>query len=221
MLKAKKSEWFERIFGVYNRNLLRRRFGAFHFRGSESLLPDTRPTVVIANHTSWWDGLVCFELFKFVGADGYVFMEEKSLRRYGLFRRLGAFSIDRDHPRSALESFDYAGDLAKQKADRTFLIFPQGKIVPDARRPIGFESGIVRLIEVMLPCRVVPLALAYKFRGGFKPEIFASAGEPITFSQTDGVRPVAHDLAARLERLIDSQERSIADDGFEPCINLI
>lgn len=221
MLKAKKSEWFECVFRAYNRNLLRRRFGALHFRGGANLRPDPRPTIVVANHTSWWDGLVCFEIFKSVGADGYVFMEEKNLRRYAVFRRLGAFSIDRGHPRSAFESFEYAAELAREKSDRSFLIFPQGKIVPDTLRPIAFESGIRRVIDRLLPCRVVPLALAYKFRGEFKPVIFATAGATVPFARHDVTESVVRDLAANLGDLIDSQECTIANDDLEDYINLI
>ncbi len=221
MLKAKKSVWFERVFGVYNRNLLKRRFENLYFAGAENLRPDVRPTIVVANHTSWWDGLVCFEIFKFVGADGFVFMEEKHLRRYSLFRRLGAFSIDRDHPRSAIESFDYAAQLASEKPDRTFLIFPQGKIVPDGLRPIVFESGIERVIDRLLPCRVVPLALAYKHRGEFKPEIFASAGVPMLFSDREDAKSVAANLATNLESLIADQERRISQNDPTDDVELI
>lgn len=221
MLKAKKSGWFERIFALYNRNLMHRRFEALHFRGAEHLRPVDRPTIVVANHTSWWDGLVCFELFKYVGADGFVFMEEKHLRRYRLFRRLGAFSIDRDHPRSALESFGYAAELAEEKPDRTFLIFPQGKIVPDTLRPIVFETGIERVIDRLLPCRVVPLALAYKFRGEFKPEIFASAGTPLPFAKSGNSKSTSAALAATLESGILELESTIADGDLQGFKNLL
>jgi 1-acyl-sn-glycerol-3-phosphate acyltransferase len=204
MLKATKSAWFESIFRLYNRNLLRRRFASLRIRNLQALSAQELPTIVIANHTSWWDGLVCFEILKRARADAYVLMEEKNLRKYPLFRRLGAIPIDRDNPRRALETLTETANFLREDPGKSLLVFPQGKIESTHARPIEFESGVVKLIERTLPCRVVPLALSYEFRDEFKPEIFANAGE-IFFAAESAPRASAPDLSVILEQSLDAQ----------------
>jgi 1-acyl-sn-glycerol-3-phosphate acyltransferase len=208
MLKATKSAWIERVFAIYNRNLLKRRFHSLRARGLEHLRAADGPTIVLANHSSWWDGLVAFEIFRRAGTDAFVLMDEANLRKYPFFRRLGAFSIDRSNPKKALESFAYAAELAADKRTRSFLIFPQGRIVP-ATCPIVFEAGVVRLLERLTPCRVVTLALAYSFGSEFKPEIFAGAGRARQFLAPPG-KSVLADLETDLENELDEIRRSVA-----------
>lgn len=206
MLTARKSRWFDTVFRAYNRNLLRRRFDALWARDIESLAPADVPKIVFANHSSWWDGLVCYELMRRAGADLFVMMEEKNLRRYPLFRLLGAFSVDRGNARSALESIDYAAALLAGSPSRALLIFPQGKIEPADRRPITFESGIRKIADRVPECRLVPLALSYSFGREFKPDIFARAGEPFPPGTLS-----ASAMAAGLEALLEEQRFAVAD----------
>ncbi len=219
MLTAKKSAWFDAVFRVYNRNLLARKFSALHCRNLQVLASNELPVIVYANHSSWWDGLVCHEIFKRAGSDMFVMMEEKHLRRYPLVRRLGAFSVDRENARAAFGSIVYAARLLKEKPGRSVLMFPQGKILPSRARPISFESGIGRLVERVVPCRVVPLALSYEFRDGFKPEIFARIGEAGPGFDPPEDQPDA--LARRLSSELDAQERFLADGSDDGYVNIL
>ncbi|MBK8811461.1 MAG: lysophospholipid acyltransferase family protein [Acidobacteria bacterium] len=220
MLTAKKSAWFETVFRLYNRNLLRRRFSSLRVRNLQSLADNELPTIVYANHSSWWDGLVCYELFKRADSDMFVMMEQENLRRYPLFRKLGAFSVDRNNARSALASIEYAAKVAKQKPRRAILIFPQGKILHSRSRPFEFESGIVRLVERLVPCRVVPLALSYEFGREFKPEIFATVGEGLVAGP--GEIPISlAGLATQLTNELDGIEMALNNDQFDNFTDLL
>lgn len=205
MLTARKSRWFEAVFGVYNRNLLRRRFSSLRVLDLDTLSPNDSPTIVFANHSSWWDGLVCWEMIRQAGADPFVMMEEKNLRRYPLFRRLGAFSVDRGNARSALASIGYAADLLTDSPERALLVFPQGRIEPAGRRPIVFESGIARIAKRVPGCRLVPVALNYEFTGEFKPEIFVRCGEAFPAGAIS-----VPEMSVRLEELLARQQSDIA-----------
>src|SRR5215210_7489129 len=101
MLEANKSLWFEKIFGVYNRNLFKRRFNSLQVSGLNLLKEkeDKTPLIIYANHSSWWDGLVAFQISFQCGLDSYIMMEEKHLKKLRLFRKLGAFSIVRENAR--------------------------------------------------------------------------------------------------------------------------
>lgn len=177
MLEAKKSVWFEKVFAVYNRNLLKRRFHSFNISDLKSL-SENKPQIIYANHSSWWDGLIAFEISKLSKADSFVMMEEKHLRKLFLFRKLGAFSVVRENPRLAIESINYAVKLLKENPKRTVWIFPQGEILPNDVRPLNFYRGLARIVEKIGECSIVPCAMRFEFLGEFKPEIFVKIGEP-------------------------------------------
>ncbi|HUF04033.1 MAG TPA: lysophospholipid acyltransferase family protein [Aridibacter sp.] len=222
MLKAAKSKWFESLFAVYNTNLLRRRFHSFRFRGLEHLAdprPPEFPLIIYANHTSWWDGLAAFQISRAAGLDAFVMMEERHLRRFFLFRKLGAFSVVREDPRSAYRSLEYGAGLLKEEPARSLWLFPQGEIVPAASRPLCIYPGIAKLVELAGDCRVLPLVFSYKFEGEFEPSIYARAGVP----QAVGAEaiPSVGEFEERMVVLLDELEGDIvAKDlgGYEELI---
>lgn len=212
MLKAAKSKWFERIFAVYNRNLLRRRFHSFRVRGLAGLANGSpaEPLIICANHSSWWDGLAAFELSRAAGLDAYVMMEEKQLKDLSLFRKLGAFSVVREDARRAYGSVKYAAGLLKADPGRTLWIFPQGEIAPYGRRPLGFYHGISKVIELAGPCRVACAAMRYEFFGDHKPEIAVKIGAASKAS-AEG-RAAVKSLTAGLESSLQDEMDRLQDD---------
>jgi 1-acyl-sn-glycerol-3-phosphate acyltransferase len=174
MLEANKSIWFEKIFAVYNRNLLNRRFNSLQVSGLKLLQnkKEKEPLIIYANHSSWWDGLVAFQISHHTGLDSYIMMEEKQLKKLPLFRKLGAFSIIRENGREALKSINYATQLLRQDTARTLWIFPQGEIMPNDFRPFRFYNGLARIILSLEKCSVCSLAIRYEFLSEYKPDIF-------------------------------------------------
>ena len=173
MLKANKSRWFEKAFVVYNRNLLRRRFNSLMIDGLDHLTENKNaPVVICANHSSWWDGLVAFQISHHTKSDSFIMMEEKQLKNLPLFRKLGAFSVVREKPREASKSINYAAGLLREKSNKTLWIFPQGEIMPNDLRPLKFYNGLSRIIQKAENSKVINLAMRYEFLGNFRPEIF-------------------------------------------------
>ncbi len=187
MLEAKKSAICEKIFAVYNKNLLRRKFHALNVRGLENLQHLSVPCVVYANHSSWWDGLAAFQIWHFLKLDSFIMMEEKQLKNLKFFRRLGAFSIVRESSREAFESVEYAVKILEKDSRKTLWIFPQGEILPNDTRPFHFFNGLSHIVKKVNTCAVVPIAFRYEFLGNFKPDIFVNIGEPIIFSDENRV----------------------------------
>lgn len=183
MLEAKKNKWFEKIFAVYNRNLLNRRFDSLRVSGLKSLREIKReyPLVIYANHSSWWDGLVAFQISKTAGLDSFIMMEEKHLKKLFLFRRLGAFSVTRESPFKAVKSINYAVNLLKENSKRALWIFPQGEILPNDVRPLKFFTGLSKIILQAEYCYMQAIAMRYEFTGAYKPEIFVKINKPVLF----------------------------------------
>lgn len=210
MLKANKSGWFEWLFAFYNRNLLKRRFHSLNITNLNELR-EQKPQIIYLNHSSWWDGLIAFELSQIIKADSFVMMEEKHLKKLFLFRRLGAFSVVREDPRQAIQSIDYAVKLLRENPSRTVWIFPQGEILPNDRRPFHFYRGLARIVEKVGGCIVIPCAIRYEFLGDFKPEIFVKIGQAEHYSADGDFKP--KNLTSNFERQmtenLDSLKRNV------------
>lgn len=225
MLEAKKSYWFERVFAVYNRNLIKRRFVAFNVSNLNALKQTKRefPLIIYANHSSWWDGLTAFQISREARLDSLVMMEEKQLKRFFLFRLLGAFSVDRENPREALKSCVYAARLLKNNPNLTIWIFPQGEILPNDRRPIGFYNGFSKIISKTDGCQVIPIAIRYEFLGEFKPEIFVKIGEP-EFIKTGGQFDIKRQtklFAENLTRVLDELKSDVLNKNLSGYRNIV
>jgi 1-acyl-sn-glycerol-3-phosphate acyltransferase len=218
MLEAKKSKWFEKIFAVYNRNLFKRRFQALRVEGFENI--KYFPLIIYCNHSSWWDGLVAFEISKKVKLDSFVMMEEKQLKNLSLFRRLGAFSVIRENPREAVKSINYAADLLKEKKNRAVWIFPQGKILPNDLRPIEFYNGISRIAEKAKNSYFLPIAMRFEFLGDWKPEALIKIGKAEPFNSYNS-KEFSKELAENLTILLDDLKKDIIENRLENYQNLL
>ena len=216
MLEAKKSVWFERIFSIYNRHLLKRRFHSLQVSGSAFLKNKDRqlPLIIYANHSSWWDGLVLWEIIRSLDFEFYVMMELKQLRKLFLFRRLGAFSVVRENPRQAVKSINYAAELLRNDSNRSVIIFPQGEILPNDVRPLRFFNGLARIIEKTRRCSAVPVALRFEVAGHFKPEIYLKIGAPDVFEFdknfiAKNAKNLTESLEIRLTETLDEVNRDV------------
>ncbi len=224
MITARKSAWFQKLFSLYNRNLLWRRFDGVRARGLSQLKARRRdaPLVIYCNHSSSWDGLLAFHVSHMCGLDSYAMMEEKHLRKYPFHRRLGAFSVVREDPRAALGSIDYAARLLRDK-DRVLWIFPQGETAPNDVRPLKLYSGLARIIERTLVADAVPIAMRYEFLDGFRPEAFMRVGAPQRIVVGNPFQPKAltNEFASRLTQTLDDLCGDIAARNFAGYEELI
>lgn len=226
MLEARKSRWFEEIFAVYNRNLFRRRFHSLKVSGLENLEKKSQnntPFLLYANHSSWWDGLVAFEISRTMRSDSFIMMEEKQLKKLFLFRRLGAFSVVRENPREAVKSINYAANLLKEKPNRTLWIFPQGEIFPNDRRPLKFFHGVSRIVEKVGQVFAVPVALRFEFLGEFKPEIFVQIGEPelIEVDKNFDAKDSTKSFEQRLTETLDALKSDVLAEAFDDYVKIV
>ncbi|NBB77360.1 MAG: hypothetical protein GVY02_08275, partial [Bacteroidetes bacterium] len=107
-IPAKETPWFIFIFDLYVRNLFWRRFKNVWV--DINYEPDSRSrSLYYLNHTSWWDGLIPLLLNqKIFKQKARAMMEDKQMIEHGLFKRVGAFSVNLENPRSAVRSLRYA-----------------------------------------------------------------------------------------------------------------
>lgn len=200
MIEAKKSRLFERGFALYLFPLMRRSFS--HFLGYDIRQIPRQPAIFIANHSSWWDGLLFFFLNRTVWKhDIHMMMHEKNLEKYKFFRNLGAFSIDKQNPKDIIRSLQYAEELLRQ--GKSVVLFPQGDEFHQEIRPLAFHSGIGYMLEKQPKVPVIPITFYYSFRHDQKPEVWIHQGPSLFIEEIPGSS--RKEKSAYLQQYLTSQ----------------
>lgn len=176
MIPAKKNKYFDFVFTIYLKRLLKSSFDKVYWHSKIDI--PASPVLFIANHSSWWDGLLFHHLSRTViKHDLYMMMHESGLKQYPFFRRLGAFSVNRTHPKDILRSLQYAEQLLQD--GETVCLFPQGDEFHIEKRPLQFQTGATYLVERHPEIAIVPLSFYYSFGHNKKPEVWIQAGRPL------------------------------------------
>jgi 1-acyl-sn-glycerol-3-phosphate acyltransferase len=189
-----------------------RRYAAKHLhavRVSKPGHPPTRPTgpaVVVLNHPSWWDPLVCFVLSElFPGRNHWAPIDAAGLRQYRFLARIGMFGVETGTARGAVVFLRTArAVLAEPTA--TLWITAQGRFADVRERPTRIRSGVGHLAAGLGRGVILPLALEYPFWDQRTAEALARFGEPIDVAAYPGrsARDWTNELAVVLERTQDA-----------------
>lgn len=202
----------------YARWLTRSHLANVWVRGLEQLthLPPDQPVILTPNHSCWWDGILAFVINDVgLGRDFYIMMEDRQLRRYQFFAWAGAFSIRRQHLRSAGQTLRYVEELLSSPG-RSLWLFPQGVMVPEGRRPLAFESGVGHLAKRISDVRIIPVTMTYLIRSNPRPEAFISLGRPLVFEQEQlDAQGFTHLLEQQVQEQLDSLKHELTQCPLE------
>ena len=166
------------------------------------------PVVVYCNHPAWWDAAVIILLAGrlYPEREGRAPFDGKTLPRYRIFERLGAFAVDLDSPRGAAQFLGAARTILEDPR-RMIWITAQGRFSDVRARPLGLRPGVARLPEIAPGALFVPLALEYAFWEERGAEAFAAFGRGTTGAELAALpRPerlarMEGELTALLDRL--------------------
>lgn len=173
------------------------------------------PVLYLANHSSWWDGLIIFLLTeKASELDHYMMMEEKQLKQYAFFRKLGAFPVQKKNLKSVKQALMTAKE--NMQAGGAVWLFPQGKIMHQDMRPLELEGGASFLVRQFEQVVVKPVTLHYTFNQFQKPTVSAVFGEDTLVCGGElRSKVVTHLLRDLLETQLNAhQAQVIADPDF-------
>ena len=182
----------------------------------ERLHPD-RPLLVVANHASWWDAFLLREVRTLLRprAPIYTLMSEGELARRPFLRRLGAIGIEPGSAGSVLRAIRTLRRRVEARPDSVILFFPQGRIWPTHRRPLGFQRGVETFARQLRPLTVLPVALHLEPLTAAAPTAFLSAGPAI---DCDGWVPSPRWLEARVEEALDGILHHLAAHGEDAAV---
>lgn len=139
--KNKLIYWF---FSFYIARSIKKDFCAFQFNGVETN-PD-QAILLLANHSSWWDGFLLFRLNQLLFKRKFhIMVSEENYHKAAFLKYLGAFSVKKGS-KDMLETLNYAGELLKDK-NNLVVIFPQGKLYSSHVTQVDFERGLLRLVQ--------------------------------------------------------------------------
>ncbi len=177
-IPAKESKFVIWFFYQYTRFMLKRRFRNVIIHQQYFPKPGSQ-TMYFSNHNYWWDGLIPLyvnnKLFK---QQARALMEDKQMKQYPFFSRIGAFSIDLDNPKSSIKSLRYGLDSLK-RPNSCLFIYPEGKITSVSGDAPVFKDGLAWLVQKSTDVDVVPIALYIDYSQSNKPDLYISIGNSL------------------------------------------
>jgi len=197
-------------FGSHARSKLRGQFGKISLT-KNSQLPKFEPGVPIlalCNHASWWDAMLAMYLSRYVLKKKYYgVMAEEELRRYGIFRLVGVYSVARGSAREAKTFLEYTERLLKNQSAILWL-YPQGDIISAEQTDLVFKSGFVHVASRLGRVHLLKMTASYDFWNESKPELVIDLLPLETVSGLHGASAlaelrarVASEMSLSLERL--------------------
>lgn len=209
-----------RGFELFFRPWLRRRI-RLRVAGLPPALPRDIPLLLVANHTSWWDPFLLRELHRSLrpGSPLYTLMLEAELERRPFFRRIGVIGIDPASPASVRGALRTLERRLRSRPDATVTYFPQGRIWPTTRRPLGFRRGIEVLARRLPGALVLPVAIHVEPLAGVAPVAFLHAMPAWRTDEAFQIALVESAVARGLDRITTHLARfgENAADAWPPA----
>ena len=167
-------------FSTVFRPWMKRRFSTVSVTTPRAQVFRDVPLMLAANHVSWWDGFLLIELQRLLrpGAPFHTIMLESELRQHPFLRRIGAIGIDPQSPSTVLAAIRELTQRVEERPDSVIFFFPQGRIWPSFRRPLGFKRGIEVFCQA-IDSVVIPVAIHIEPLNRIAPHAFVHAGEPL------------------------------------------
>ena len=181
-IPAKESPIFIKIFRLYTKLLFKWRFKKVWLKQEYEPCSECK-TVYYLNHHSWWDGLIPLMLNEYrFRQQARAIMEDKQMKTYALFQKIGAFSINREDPRSAISSLRYAVE-SFERNNASLFIYPEGTITP-VGSSMNFEGGLAWLHNKLDDVDFVPVAIYMHTIRHSKPELHLHVGQPVRINKS-------------------------------------
>ncbi|MED4127985.1 MULTISPECIES: lysophospholipid acyltransferase family protein [Shouchella] len=202
MIKAKRKPVALDLFRFYVRVFLAKRSFANIYVRVDKKISANQPSLIIANHSSWWDGMIALLLTKnYIKQPLYMMMSEKGLQTYSFFRYFGAFSINPTKPKEMMASLHYAKEQLQNR--HAVWLFPQGEEQALEKRPLDFSNGIGWLCEhAPSQASILPVTISYVFADKRKPNVFIHIGSTHPVTSLHGSK---HEKTVQVEKLLTTQ----------------
>ncbi len=218
MDELRHSETFWRLFSAGMGLWRPGKLAPSQIEGLPRALPADRPLLIVANHSSWWDGFLLRELQVALrpGVPFHTAVLERQLRAHPILRRLGGVPLDPGRPASLTELIGALRACRILHPDLVLAWFPQGRIWPATRRPLGFHRGIEVVAAALAPATLLPVSIRIEPLVDPQPTPLIQVGTPIPVEEdsTGLSRRAETAVAAGLDRI-----SALLDEHGESVLN--
>ncbi|WP_263377938.1 lysophospholipid acyltransferase family protein [Granulicella paludicola] len=193
-----------RLFRRIVRGYFRRHFRAVLMQNRSYLSATEGPLIIYANHSSWWDPMVCILLGELLlpSHNHYAPMDAAALAKYPILKRLGIFPVEMQSPRGAAQFLRTSE--AVLASGGVLWITPQGRFA-DPRAALEFKPGLGALATRVPGLQLQPLAIEYVFWDERLPETLLRFGNPLQVADgatlEQATKQLEDSLAATMEDL--------------------
>ena len=178
MIKAEHSSFARIIFNPYINHLLKSNFHSFYLLNDLPQVDKSAGLIITPNHFSWWDGFfIDYISQKLLNRKMFLMMLEDQLRKYWFFKKVGAYSINQNNPRSIAETINYTKQVLSS-GNNFVVIYPQGEIQSVFENNIIIKDGLKKIIEIKdRELFVLPVSIKIEYGNQSKPEIIVRFGK--------------------------------------------
>jgi len=143
MVTPKRNFIITGFFNWYISWIIKRHFKSITFNDA-GIIPQ-RSVLLVANHFSWWDGLLLYHLNKIHFKKAFhIMVLDETIQKFGFMRYIGAFSVNKNSMQ-VMASLHYAAQLLDNPGNLV-VIFPQGKLYSNFVDEVKFEKGLSKII---------------------------------------------------------------------------
>ncbi|HSQ57562.1 MAG TPA: lysophospholipid acyltransferase family protein, partial [Gemmata sp.] len=181
--------WLMRFFCWYGRRYVRKHFHAVRLaKSGHPFPPDSRePLLVVLNHPSWWDPMICLVLSRMMAdRDQFAAIDAEAVKRYSFFKKIGFIPVDTKSLRGAAEFVRTAAAILS-RSGRVYWVTAQGRFTDVRERPLAINSGVGHLAARLAEGIILPVALEYTFWTESTPEALVRFGEPLAVTEHPGL----------------------------------
>ena len=210
-IPAQESPLFVKAFTYYMNWFFRYRFRNIWL--SQHYFPEEdSKTIYFLNHTTWWDGLIPLFLNENVlKQKGRAMMEDKQMLKYSFFKKIGAFSVHLDNPKSALVSLRYAVK-SMQRPNAALFIYPEGEINTFSYNKPTFKQGLAWLTEQVPDADVVPVGIYMHCMYKSKPELVIRIDSAVEIDHTQGSDAINDSLQMEMRNTLRALYKQVKDE---------
>lgn len=216
--------WLVRGFQRYAVRYTRKHFHAVRLsKTSAPIHTGVDPILVVLNHPSWWDPMLCTVLsLRFPRHEHYPAIDDEALLQYRVFSKLGFFGVDTKSLRGAAAFLRTATHILSAPG-RMVWVTAQGRFSDVRERPLNLRSGVGHLAARLDRALILPVALEYAFWTERTPEALVRVGPPIDTLEAPS-RP-AREWTQRIETALtetldglNAEAVSRDPERFEPLV---
>ncbi len=222
MIPHKKSKLFTAWFAGLSRGKFKKNFHRLSLttRSEVPRFESKVPTIVVANHPSWWDALLVVDLSRTLLKREFIgIFDEEQLKRYAIFKLVGGYAVEKTgasgggenggvSPAEMRRFLRYTSKELEGR-DRLLWVFAQGDLV-STEEPIRLKRGFAAVAGQLERAQILKLNISYDYWFESKPEVVLDILPLETVNGLSGHEAI-EGLTARVESELEAGRLYVRD----------